>query len=420
MAEARYRTIRPTLQRNAPPEISSPAIEPLRQAENNTSTAVPNQNRRLRLPKNAPPKVRQLPRRDSSPRSARRSWFGRALQRTSPCLTVRVKLGLGETKSRVYSLNAIFVSGRERRKPKRVFAAAYAGCAILAFMASRVRSNPGVASTAPFWLRIAILCGIFAVLRFFGDWRSTRSSRVFRFRRPYRLETTGSLFNAWSDDRFRGGGRRAAAFPVAFASWLGEGAAIAIILIALFAVGHSLSLYTFNYSLETKVGPLTIRPDHRDDLPPLPGVLRDLVHLGRAQEHRCREFQLILLQPARRPAPARRGRNRPPSAAAGRRRRCPWLRPVAADREVEDHVERRVERPRALAARLVVADAQDAAAIDADGDRVRPPVELVDVEGAAARRAPVSARSAGSSMHVVEQRCGATRRSGSARRRPAP
>ena len=55
-------------------------------------------------------------------------------------------------------------------------------------------------------------------------------------------------------------------------------------------------------------------------------------------------------------------------------------RPVAAHREVQDDPERRIEGPGALAARLVVEDAQNALAIDADADRVRPPVELVDVE----------------------------------------
>jgi hypothetical protein len=37
-----------------------------------------------------------------------------------------------------------------------------------------------------------------------------------------------------------------------------KGAAIAIILLALLAVGHSLSLYSFGFYLEAKVGPLTI------------------------------------------------------------------------------------------------------------------------------------------------------------------
>ena len=127
-------------------------------------------------------------------------------------------------------------------------------------MASRVRANPVVASTAPFWLRIAILCAIFAVLRYFGVHMAVNevihnfsvSTGLTDWKRPGPYLMLGAMI----------------AFGAAVAGLLlfrsrtlhgsVKGAAIAIILIALFAVGHSLSLYTFNYSLETKVGPLTI------------------------------------------------------------------------------------------------------------------------------------------------------------------
>src|SRR6185369_3563467 len=61
-------------------------------------------------------------------------------------------------------------------------------------------------------------------------------------------------------------------------------------------------------------------------------------------------------------------------------------RPVAADREVEDYVKRQVEGPGALAAGPVVENLQNPMAVHTDGDGVRPPVELVDVKFAAARR----------------------------------
>lgn len=152
------------------------------------------------------------------------------------------------------------MSGEGKTKAEAIFAAGYAGCAILAFMASRMQSNPGVASTAPFWLRIAILCAIFAVLRYFGVHMAVNevvhefsvSAGLTDWKRPGPYLMLGAMI----------------AFGAAVAGLLlfrsrtlhgsVKGAAIAIILIALFAVGHSLSLYTFNYSLETKVGPLTI------------------------------------------------------------------------------------------------------------------------------------------------------------------
>src|SRR4051812_34134856 len=61
-------------------------------------------------------------------------------------------------------------------------------------------------------------------------------------------------------------------------------------------------------------------------------------------------------------------------------------RPLATDGEVEDQLEPLVERPFGLAVGRLPVDAQDAAAVDADGDRVRPPVELIAMVGGATRR----------------------------------
>lgn len=123
-----------------------------------------------------------------------------------------------------------------------------------------MRSIPDVAPTAPFWLRIAVLCAVFAVLRYFGVHMAVNeaihnfsvSVGMTDWKRPGPYLMLGAMI----------------AFGAAVVGLLlfrsrtlhgsVKGAAIAIILIALFAVGHSLSLYTFSYPLEEKVGPLTI------------------------------------------------------------------------------------------------------------------------------------------------------------------
>src|SRR5437868_6598880 len=61
-------------------------------------------------------------------------------------------------------------------------------------------------------------------------------------------------------------------------------------------------------------------------------------------------------------------------------------RPVTTDRKVQYHLERRVEGPGAFASELVVEDAQDAAAVDADSYGLWAPVELVKMKRAAACR----------------------------------
>src|SRR5579859_2266250 len=55
--------------------------------------------------------------------------------------------------------------------------------------------------------------------------------------------------------------------------------------------------------------------------------------------------------------------------------------PAATDCEIKDHLEGCVERPGPLPSRSIVEDLQNATTVDADGDGIRPPIELVNVEG---------------------------------------
>ena len=60
------------------------------------------------------------------------------------------------------------VVGEGETRAEYVYSAAYAVCALIALRASRKRADFATVGTAPFWLRIAIICALFALLRFFG------------------------------------------------------------------------------------------------------------------------------------------------------------------------------------------------------------------------------------------------------------
>lgn len=137
-----------------------------------------------------------------------------------------------------------------------IFAAAYLICAAIALAAARSTPSSG----APFWLRIAIICGLFAILRFVdaqmavsGAFRDlTREAQLTNWQRPGPYLMLLAM----------------AAFGFALAGFFlfrrrtlhrsTETAALAIVLLVLLAIAHSLALYVTGDWLQLEVGPLTV------------------------------------------------------------------------------------------------------------------------------------------------------------------
>ena len=123
-----------------------------------------------------------------------------------------------------------------------------------------MRSNPATAGTAPFWLRIAIVCGLFALLRAF-DAQMAVSAAVRDFSHsvgltdwerpgPYIMIVAFLAFGAAIAGLFLFRLRTLhRSVPVA---------AFAIIVLALLAVAHSASLHFTGVVLQAMVGPLTV------------------------------------------------------------------------------------------------------------------------------------------------------------------
>ena len=140
------------------------------------------------------------------------------------------------------------------------YSAAYAVCALIALSASRTRTNAAMAGTAPFWLRIAFVCAVFAVLRFIGAQLAvndafsdySRSSGLTDWERPgpYIMIAAILAFGAAAAGLFMF--RLRSLHRSVF--W----GAIAIVMLVLLALAHSLSLYYPNRILQTDVGPLTL------------------------------------------------------------------------------------------------------------------------------------------------------------------
>lgn len=140
------------------------------------------------------------------------------------------------------------------------YSAAYAVCALIALAASRSRTNSATAGTAPFWLRIAIVCAVFAFLRFIGAQLAvndafsdfSRSSGLTDWERPgpYIMILAILAFGAAAAGLFLF--RLRSLHRSVF--W----GAMAIALLVLLALAHSLSLYWPNVILQTQVGPLTL------------------------------------------------------------------------------------------------------------------------------------------------------------------
>jgi hypothetical protein len=141
-----------------------------------------------------------------------------------------------------------------------IFAAGYFICAIIALVAWRTRPNAEAAATAPFWLRIAIICGIFTVLRYV-DAQITVSHAVRDFSHaahlrdwtrpgPYLMLLAIALVGAAVLGLF--------VFKLRTLHKSVFAAALAIVLLVLLAVAHSASLYLTGAVLQVQAGPLTI------------------------------------------------------------------------------------------------------------------------------------------------------------------
>jgi hypothetical protein len=136
------------------------------------------------------------------------------------------------------------------------FAAAYAACALLAFAASRTRGSGAAAPTGPFWLRIAVLCAVFAVLRSFdANIAVSHAIRAFSHSAgvrpgPYLMVAAGVAFAAAVAGLLLFRGR--SLHPSV------RGAAIVIILLVLLALAQSVSLYRPIVVLQETVGPATV------------------------------------------------------------------------------------------------------------------------------------------------------------------
>ena len=140
------------------------------------------------------------------------------------------------------------------------YSAAYVIWALIAHKASRARTNSATVETAPFWLRIAVVCAAFALLRFFsaqlavshavGDFSPSAGLTDWERPAPYIMIAATLAFGA------------AVAGLVLFrlrslhrsVVW----AASAIVLLVLLAMTHSLSLYWPIVFLQTMIGPLTV------------------------------------------------------------------------------------------------------------------------------------------------------------------
>ena len=141
-----------------------------------------------------------------------------------------------------------------------IFAAGYLICAAIALAAVKTAPNSGSSLAAPFWLRIAIICALFAILRVVdaqmavsGAFRElTREAQLTNWQRPGPYLMLLAI----------------AAFGFALAGFFlfrrrtlhrsTETAALAIVLLVLLAIAHSLALYVTGDWLQLEVGPLTV------------------------------------------------------------------------------------------------------------------------------------------------------------------
>ena len=150
--------------------------------------------------------------------------------------------------------------GSDGLSAENLFAAAYLLCAVVALAAFRTRPNAVAAASSPFWLRIAIICGLFAILRFV-DAQMAVSRAVSDFGHSAGLtdwKRPGPYLMLLA----------IAAFGIALAGLYFfrlralhrsmNIAALAIGLLVLLAIAHSLALNITGALLQAQVGPFTV------------------------------------------------------------------------------------------------------------------------------------------------------------------
>lgn len=145
-------------------------------------------------------------------------------------------------------------------RAETIFAVGYLVCALVAFAAWRTRPDAEAKATSPFWLRIAVICGVFAVLRYI-DAQKTVSRTVrdvghaagltdWSRPGPYLMVVAIAVL----------GTAIVGLFLFKLRSLHGSvfAAALAIVLLVLLAIAHSLSLYLTGAFLQLQAGPLTV------------------------------------------------------------------------------------------------------------------------------------------------------------------
>jgi len=131
---------------------------------------------------------------------------------------------------------------------------------VIALIASRARANPATVETAPFWLRIAVVCAIFAMLRALDaqlavsgavrDFSHSAGLHDWKRPGPYIMIIAILAFGAAAAGLFL--------FRLRSLHRSVLWAASAIAMLILLAMAHSLSLYLAIVFLQTNVGPLTV------------------------------------------------------------------------------------------------------------------------------------------------------------------
>ena len=145
-------------------------------------------------------------------------------------------------------------------RTENFFALGYLLCALLALAAFRTRPNAAAADSAPFWLRIAIICGLFAILRVV-DAQMAMSRAVSDFGHsagltdwkrpgPYLMLLAIAAFGIALVGLFL--------FRLRALHRSMNIAALAIGFLVLLAIAHSLALNVTAVFLQAQVGPLTV------------------------------------------------------------------------------------------------------------------------------------------------------------------
>lgn len=141
-----------------------------------------------------------------------------------------------------------------------LFAAGYLLCALIAFAAFRTRPNAAAAASAPFWLRIAIICGLFAILRAVdaqmavsravSDFGHSAGLTDWKRPGPYLMFLAVAAFGLALAGLY--------VFRLRALHRSMNIAALVIVLLVLLAIAHSLALYVTGAFLQAQVGPLTV------------------------------------------------------------------------------------------------------------------------------------------------------------------